>query len=348
MVAQQAVIGATDRVYRVGNIVPIVRALQDEDVPLAKALHGMGVSAAELGSPETKISLAQILRCYQNAVKLSADPYFSYHAGQRYHLSTLGIYGLAILCCTDLRSAAQFVRDYRQLGPPDIAIDLHVTGSDAVWTIEPVTHRHLDPDLHRFIVELHWGILTSCHRDVLGASFRPRELRVTYAPIARARTPLEIFGCPSLYHQKTNQYVFDASWLDRHAELGDEATQRELLSICEQLLAEMHLHAGLPGRIRGVVLQDISHPVTIERVSRKLNMAPRSLRRRLAEQHTSFRRVLGELKAELAVKYLRETELTQDAIASLLGYADASSLRSSLRRWTGKRIGDYRPKRAAS
>ena len=71
-------------------------------------------------------------------------------------------------------------------------------------------------------------------------------------------------------------------------------------------------------------------------------MTPRMLHRRLAAENTTYRRLLGEFRARLAIEYLRTTEMRNEDIAARLGYSDAANFRHAFTRWTGKRPSDYR------
>jgi Helix-turn-helix domain len=63
-------------------------------------------------------------------------------------------------------------------------------------------------------------------------------------------------------------------------------------------------------------------------------MSARTLRRKLREEKTSFRKLVDELHMEMAIRYLRETDLTVEHISELLGFSDVANLRQAFRRWT--------------
>lgn len=71
-------------------------------------------------------------------------------------------------------------------------------------------------------------------------------------------------------------------------------------------------------------------------------MEPRTLRRRLEAQGTSYREILAGVRQGLAIEYLRKTRMTTEDIASRLGYSDAANFRHAFLRWTGKTPHEYR------
>jgi AraC-like DNA-binding protein len=54
----------------------------------------------------------------------------------------------------------------------------------------------------------------------------------------------------------------------------------------------------------------------------------------LDEEKTSYRKLADELRAEMAIKYLRETDLHVDEVAAALGFNEAANFRQAFRRWT--------------
>ena len=74
----------------------------------------------------------------------------------------------------------------------------------------------------------------------------------------------------------------------------------------------------------------------------RLSIHPRALRRRLEAEGTSYRDLLAEVRARLAIEYLRQTAMTNEEIASRLGYSDAANFRHAFARWTGKSPSEFR------
>jgi AraC-like DNA-binding protein len=73
-------------------------------------------------------------------------------------------------------------------------------------------------------------------------------------------------------------------------------------------------------------------------VAQRLAMTERTLRRRLAEEGTTFRLVLDDVRRRLALMHVREGDFDPDHVAFLLGFSDVRVLRRALRRWTGKSL----------
>jgi AraC-like DNA-binding protein len=326
--------GPHDRIYPVAKIAAVVNALRAEGVTAANALKGIELSEAELRSPDTRVSLNQVVQSYRRAERLSEDRYFAYHTGLRLHVSTYGMYGFAILSSPSFRQAARFAEHYHQLETPLADIAFREENNHGIWTITPAPLQDLDSALYRFIVELQFGTAISLHRDVMGPSFVPCELHVTYGPIEARDKAERTFGCPPVFSQPENRLVFDRMWLDRSPELGNELSFMESVRLCDRLLQDMDMRIGVAGDVREILIHNLARNLTIDAVSRRLKMPVRTLKRRLQQYGTSYRQIADELRAQIAIRYLRETDLTVEEIAACLGYSEAANFRQAFRRWT--------------
>src|SRR5262249_14592621 len=144
------------------------------------------------------------------------------------------------------------------------------------------------------------------------------------------------------FNRPENQLVFDAAWLDRTPELGNEITYSAFERLCDSLMDELELRVGMAGKVREILLVNMIRPITFDTIAERLHTTTRTLRRKLIEENTSFRKLTDELRMQVAIKYLRDTNLTVSEIAHSLGFSDAAGFRGAFRRWTNRSPLDFR------
>jgi hypothetical protein len=110
--------GPDEKIYPAAKVAAILDALAAEGVSATDALKGVDISKSDLSSPATRVSLNQVIECYDNAARLSRDPCFAFHAGLKVHVSTYGMYGFAFLSGMDFHKTMQFAVKYHQLATP--------------------------------------------------------------------------------------------------------------------------------------------------------------------------------------------------------------------------------------
>jgi AraC-like DNA-binding protein len=79
----------------------------------------------------------------------------------------------------------------------------------------------------------------------------------------------------------------------------------------------------------------VSEP-TIAYVCSRLHMSRSTLLRRLRAEGTTFQAELAQTRRRLAVRYLTQSELTNQQIAYLVGYVDPNAFQRAFRKWTGQ------------
>jgi AraC-like DNA-binding protein len=323
-----------DTVYPVTKIALVIDALAAEGVSEEDALRHVRLSKASICSAATRVSLNQVIDCYSYAAERSRDPHFAYHTGLRFHVSAYGMYGFAILSSTDYRRTMQFAINYHQLATPLTTIAFTEKDGCGIWLLNPLSHARIDDRLFRFIVEMQFGIMMSLHRDIMGAAFLAREFQVTYPPTDDASEYASLFGAPVLFGQSANRLLFDAGWLDGTPSLGNEIAYATVVALADTQMEQFQLGRGLVGEIRQLLMKNLMRPKRVQDVAENLNLSVRTLRRRLREENSSFRRLVDELHRDMAIRYLRDTDLTVEDIAGTLGFSDAANFRQAFRRWT--------------
>lgn len=335
-------IGPNEKVYSVFKIGKIVDCLKAEGVPLQSALEGVGISEAELTSPLTKVSTNQIVQSYRNALKSSRNPNFAFDAGSQFHVSSFGIYGLALLSGINFRQMTTFARQYYHLTAPLVDVTFEERNGSATWCITVLPFRPLDAALSDFIVELQFSALLCVHRDIMGPDFRLTQVQLNAQRPSGAARHSQRFGCDVLYEQTQNRLLFPAEWLDRKPALGNPVTYAHLTEICNQLLTELKQNTGVAGRARQVLLANLGSPPDTSALAGQLGLSTRTLRRRLQEENTSYRELIDDLRAQTAIRYMRDTRLTAENISFLLGYSDPAAFRYAFKRWTKTTPGAFR------
>ena len=74
----------------------------------------------------------------------------------------------------------------------------------------------------------------------------------------------------------------------------------------------------------------------MEHVAQALNTIPRTLRRRLKQENTSFAELRDEVRQTLAEEYLSGPRLSVEQVAERLGYSGPTSFINAYKRWYGK------------
>lgn len=339
---EKPIVGLGERVYEPTKLAALFDILVDQGHPPREILKNVNLTADEVHSPKARISLADLITAGENAIRLSSDPHLPFRIGTSIYVSAYGMYGFAILCCPDFRKMMAFAELYHALATPLATIKFAEQDGFASWAIEPNPAAVIDPQLYRFVTEMQIGVHISLMRDVMGPAFTPDRINLAYPEAREFGLPADEIGCPLGFSSGTNQIIFQSTWLDRAANLGNRTTYPMVVALCDDLLEELKSRVGVAGEIRALLIRDIASPPTLAAIAKLLEMSDRSLRRQLQDQGISFRGLLDELRVQIALKLLRTTKLANEDIALALGFSDAANFRRAFRRWTSKSPSEIR------
>lgn len=173
-------------------------------------------------------------------------------------------------------------------------------------------------------VELAVGTLFSILRELIGPQWQPLEVCFTHRPPKDVAAHRAFFRRGVGFNQEFNGLVCAAADLSRPREQGDQVAAG---------LARKYLEAAMTDR--GESAQEICRRIILAllpggacsapEVARFLHVDRRTLHRRLEAEGLSFRRVLDEVRSDLAKHHLRESDLPLGEVAELLGFARPSS-----------------------
>ena len=97
------------------------------------------------------------------------------------------------------------------------------------------------------------------------------------------------------------------------------------------------------GQVRKLLGRDFSENLlSLEEIAELLHMTPQTLRRRLKDEGASFQDIKDQLRRDLAIYYLNDTDLSVQEITEKLGFAETSNFHRAFKKWTGTTPRKYR------
>jgi AraC-like DNA-binding protein len=161
---------------------------------------------------------------------------------------------------------------------------------------------------------------------------RVRKVYFRHQPISPPGTYRRYFGCDVRFDQPEDGVVFSELDLACPIAAPDARVYRSVTAFIDENFAQVNppLHA----RVRGVIHQYIGTELcTNEHVAAELHLHPRTMHRRLRAEGKSFLAIKDEVRRDLALYYLPQTDLNLTHIAGKLGYAEHSVLTRNCIRW---------------
>ncbi len=303
-----------------------------------RLLHGVGLSAAALQDPETLIPGGAVRELLEATARATGADDFALRLAAGRSLADLGAVGLVLREQPTARQALDTLCRYLRVLNASLVTRVEDAG-DTVVIHEELLPSPLLP--MRQSMELAVGVMCRTLRELIGPAWRPRQVSFTHRAPADAAPYRAFFGCLVLFNQGFNGLACAARGLQA-ARVADSAGAARFAH--DHLDAALRRRAGdLHAACRDLVLALLpSGHCTAPQIARQLRMDRRTLHRHLAAQGTSFSALLHEVRADMVVRHLRESDLPLGEIAGLLGFATPSSFSHWFRERFGVCVSGWR------
>ena len=77
-------------------------------------------------------------------------------------------------------------------------------------------------------------------------------------------------------------------------------------------------------------------------VALQFGMPSWTLRRKLKEEDTAYQSLVDEMRRDVALSYMKNTDLTFGEISYLLGFSTPGAFQRAFKRWSGQTPGEFR------
>ena len=317
-----------------------VRSYGYNPLPL---LTEYGLDPARLAQPLARLSIPRYMRLGHAAITLTGEPALGLRMGQVSKLPHAGLAGVTAAQAPTVREAARTLIRFEPLyGSNYRGQSSFHEDTQGAWlrfySISPYNA------YNRFVVDsiiAGWLQQLSC---VAGEPLHSEHIDIEFAEPEYAEAYGTLSLAPINFGAQTNQLRLDHATLELRNPVHCPSTWAHLLQLCERELEQMTRTRSLRERITqllGPLLNGGREP-GLEEVAARLKLPTWTLRRKLAEEGTQFRAVINDTRRDLAMTYIRDTELAFGEIAFLLGFASPEAFQRAFKRWNRETPGEFR------
>ncbi len=315
----------------------------DHGVDSETCLQGTNITLAMMRDAEALITPEQEMRLIENLMLALPDiPALGFELGMRYNVSTFGIWGFALRTSLNLCEAVTRAIRYIPLSTAYCVFSISSEDDEFIVSADP---SGIPIQIRQFLLERDLGTSVNIMREINLAGRPIQRLEFAGPALPYADHMQKLCGIPLHFNRPRNALVMNLEAVMSSLPTYDERLVRLLEDQCRQLIERRQI-TGISGQVRQRLLGHLGLMATLEAIAKDLNLSPRSLRRKLDEEATSFRTLVDEARRQLAVQLLESTDMKLDELALQLGYADTASFTRAFRRWLGISPGQYRSQTA--
>ncbi|MBA56026.1 MAG: AraC family transcriptional regulator [Pseudomonadales bacterium] len=310
----------------------------DADQLLADA----DLNPAELEDDDNRVDLTYLMRLGRGAIRQTGRPDIGIQLGLNSQISDMGYVGLAAMTASNLGEALQTIVKYEHLNGQCYrgTSQLQVEPTQTILSFYSIAPYNA---YTCFVVD---GVLSAWGRlsELLtGHNNLVRKVEIEFEEPGYADDYRQAFDCDIRFGAPRNALLFNTVDLatplpERNPQLNDK-----LLRKCEALLNQVALSDSYRNKVLKV-LGTMLHGQTpsIDEVALKLGMPSWTLRRKLKEEGSAYQSLVDEMRRDVAMSYMKSTDLTFGEISYLLGFSTPGAFQRAFKRWSGQTPGEFR------
>lgn len=304
--------------------------LAELGVPLDRALAGTGVAPDQL-RPDAFIPYAAYIEILNAVAALSGREDIGLLLGRGVSLAALGPVGRAMRHAATLGEALNDFVTRQIANSTGAAAYLLRTGPDVLFG-----YGIYDP-AHRDSLHIHDLVLTAgCNlvAELTAGAVAPLEIFSCRRAPERMAPYRALGSCPIRFRQNQTCLLLSAASLSFALPEANARLRQEALA--ELAAARAMAPPGMGQRVRHMLrwlllVEETAMPD----VAARMGLHPRSLRRGLRQEGTSFEAIKDEVRFAVARELLQLGALPMSDIAATLDFASPSSFAHAFHRWSG-------------
>ena len=322
-----------------------VRA-KEAGIDLDPLLKKAGLTAVQIEDHRIWFHAQKQIRFLELVASALRDDFLGFHLAQQFNLREIGLVYYVLASSEVLDDALQRVARYSTTMNESVSLK-YLQRNDVVVAFNYVgVPRHSD----RHQIEFWMTSLVRACRELTGRQLTPHRIQLTHRRPENCSEFNTFLGCDIEFGAAVDEIAFPGTLKDLPVISADPYLNDLLIRYCEEALARRTTSAGgLRADVENAIAPLLPHgKARLGEIARKLGTSQRTLARRLASEGLTFGTVLDELRADLAQRHLRDSDLSISQIAWLLGYQEVSAFTHAFKRWTGMTPREMRARDAAS
>lgn len=301
-------------------------------MPTGSLFEGTPLTAEQLYQPDTKVTMAQKMAIFSNALSHVHEPGLGLKVGQQARFSDFGVLGYAVFSSNTMLDALMMGFKYLRLAGPILKKQMWVENHLGYFRAEQLVDLR---DLLPFFCEYWFTAIQNLCEEVMQQPFSSKLIRFPYPEPEHSDLYRQIFHCPIEFNADYLEWQFDATTLYDPLPAANTMTLQMCLKSCDELLATVQGSTSLNEKITQLFVERLGNYPSIESLSSELGMSSRTLRRHLKSEGTSYQQLLDDVRYRLARHYLLNTQITIEEISDRVGFSDSANFRHAFKKWSG-------------
>ncbi len=142
------------------------------------------------------------------------------------------------------------------------------------------------------------------------------------------------FGCKVFFEQDFNGIKINQSALNIALSSFDQQVNSALCQQADKIINNLIEESPIESVTQFIIHQLPLGVPELEQAAKQLQISVRTLQRKLSDHHQTFSAMVDNIRQELAISYLKNTNTKIIYIAQMIGFSEQSAFHRAFKRWT--------------
>jgi AraC-like DNA-binding protein len=300
---------------RLGTFATIPALLREMGIDPGPVFAGSGLDPSAI-TPDTYAPVEVVLALLDRAVEAADCAHLGLLLGLRFKLDMHGLIGRLMRTAPTLRDALADYVSWQHGYSTGSIVYLARMGDDHAFGFGVHVPRSV---VSHNVYDYVSGVGVKMVAELTGQRVAPVEIHMSRREPEPGSPYIRLLKCPVQFNRPLNCLILDGAALSTPLPTHDPAERRELLATMEaRVMGGGGYSAQVRRAIRRALLQDAPR---MPEIAGALGVHPRTLRRRLADEGTTFGDLLEEVRRTMARELLELTDMPMSEIADALAFA---------------------------
>jgi AraC-like DNA-binding protein len=315
----------------------IIYGAASKGAQLDKLCAAAGLELSDLNEMDRKVAgIKPVANLWEEVIRGTGDEFFGLHLGLKNNSSQLGLVGYLMHHCPTMRDAFITLQTHQERFSGWISYKLKQERDRVIinFNIDPLW-QNISPETARHAVDMSMSGTLAMIKTLTGNLMIPLRVEMVTEKTMDPCEYKRIYKSEVLFGKPANRMVLKKSVLDQPILSYDQSLFilfNRLLE--EQKISTLHI-SSFAEQVKRLLVHEFNGQVPpLSLMASRLHLSGRSFQRKLQMEGYTYRSLGIELKKEIAVNLLKNSNAKVNTISELLGYTEPSAFRKAFKSWT--------------
>jgi len=308
-----------------------------------KLLIKHGIKPAVFNEFNARIPLASVTELLEDASAITKRKDFGMLMGANWNFDMLGPLSMVVLACISYEDLINKMMVYANAVNLGFRYRLtkHSTFVTAEFNVSTAKQYQSVQTIELFLSRY-----VQFSKHCIGKKWQPKAILFQHMPLSEEDAYKAIFGQLPTFNSELNGMVFNEQDLSLRTDIDHVFMNQKVDEYMSGLITQPDITLTEQLTLAITDAYGKQEIPEFQKLCDLFSLSSRTIQHRLNQEGTSFRQILSDVQANIALTLLSQQHLEVSAVSDLLGFSEVSAFSRAFKKWHGQPPSSYLQLRA--